>query len=97
MLNLVNSIAYAQEPAKSNLIANIKTEIGNPIITILFLLAFLYFLWGLIQFISSAGTSGAKLEEGKSHMIWGVVGMAIMLSAYGLMNLITNTITSIAH
>ena len=64
----------------------VVTEIINPIIGVLFALALFYFLFGLSVFILNAGDA-TKRTEAKSHMVWGLVGLAVMLSAYGLINM----------
>jgi len=33
-----------------------------------------------------------KRTAGKQHMIWGIIGMAIMVSVFGIINLIMSTI-----
>ena len=73
------------------LLENIKGQIIDPIITLLFALATLYFLYGVLQMIQNAGNEEAR-KEGQQHVIWGVVGMFIMLSFYGIMHLICKTI-----
>jgi hypothetical protein len=74
----------------TSLISNFKTVIINPIISLLFVLAFAYFLWGLVEFIWKAG-SETEREKGKSHMIWGVTGLFIMLGVMGIINLLLDT------
>ena len=61
--------------------------IVNPLIAILFAVAIVIFFWGLVQFIYSQGDK----EEGKQHMLWGVIGVFIMLSAYGILKIFTNS------
>jgi len=84
-------IAYAAEIKE---LTNIKSEILNPIITLLFAIAVLYFMWGVVKFIWNGGKDAAK-EEGKSQMLWGIVGLTIMLSVYGLIKMIIATITEL--
>jgi hypothetical protein len=69
---------------------NVNRVILNPIIVLLFAIAFLYFFFGLFQFINSAGEAEGR-EEGKKKVIWGLVGMFIMFSAYGLIHLVLST------
>lgn len=71
----------------------IKEVIVNPIIQLLFALAFLYFLWGVAQFVMNA-TDSKERDVGKQHILYGLIGMFIMLSAFGLVNLICRTITA---
>jgi uncharacterized membrane protein len=74
----------------------IKANILNPFIAFLMVLALVYFLYGVFQFIAGYDSPAAK-EAGKQHMIWGVVGMAIMISVYGLLSLIRLTIMGVAN
>ena len=61
-------------------------EIVNPLIGLAFAVALVYFLWGVFTFFLSA-SADAKKTEGRSHMLWGVVGMAVMVSVYALIQL----------
>jgi len=70
---------------------NINEKIVDPIIALLFAAATLYFLYGVLQIIQNAGNEEAR-KQGQQHVLWGVVGMFIMLSFYGIMHLICNTI-----
>lgn len=71
-------------------LGNIARVIINPIIILAFSVALLIFFWGIFKFISSE-TADAKRDEGKKKMLWGLFGMFIMISAYGLIRLITGT------
>lgn len=72
------------------LLYRINDYILNPIILLLFAIAFLVFFFGIFQFINSE-TSDAGREKGKQRILWGLFGMFIMFSAYGLINLILGT------
>jgi hypothetical protein len=70
---------------------SINEVILNPIIMLAFAIAFLVFIWGIFQFIASE-TSDAKRTEGKKKILYGLIGMLIMFSAYGLVRVILGTI-----
>lgn len=69
----------------------INKLILNPIIALLFAIALLIFFWGIFQFIQSEASDAKKRSEGKGKIVWGLVGMLIMFSAYGIIRLILNT------
>lgn len=73
-----------------DLLGKISTFILNPIIGLLFAIAFLVFFYGIFEFISSE-TADAKREQGKKKIFYGLIGMFIMFSAYGLVGLVLNT------
>ncbi len=62
----------------------------NGIIGVLFVLVTLYFIWGVVKYVMAAGDE-TKLKDGKQHMIWGIVGMAVMAGAWGIVAIITST------
>lgn len=71
-------------------ISKVNSEIINPIILFLFALAIAYFLYGMLEFLLNQQNDEAK-TTGKSHMIWGIVGIAIMLGVWTVMNIVINT------
>lgn len=77
--------------AFNHLLQNILTNIVHPIIYLIMASALIYFLWGVVVFIQNADNAD-KREDGYKHMIWGIVGLFIMLSASGIINIIASTI-----
>ena len=67
----------------------IKT-ILNAVIGILFVLVTLYFIWGVVKYVMAGGEEKA-VADGKKHMIWGVIGMAVMVGAWALAKLLLDT------
>ena len=74
----------------SEFLNDINRLILNPLIILAFAVALLVFFWGIFQFISSQ-TVDAGREEGKRKILWGLFGMFVMISAYGLVHLILGT------
>ncbi|OHB10711.1 MAG: hypothetical protein A3G05_00980 [Candidatus Zambryskibacteria bacterium RIFCSPLOWO2_12_FULL_45_14] len=74
----------------SDLLNKINQFILNPLILLAFAVALLVFFWGIFQFIASQ-TADTKREEGKRKIFWGLFGMFIMFSAYGLIRLVLGT------
>lgn len=59
-------------------------DLINPLYFILIGLAMLVFFRGLVVFISKAGDSKSH-AEGKSLMIWGLIGLFVMVSVFGIL------------
>lgn len=71
------------------IINKLITQIINPVIGILFVLAIAIFFWGIIEFIWNAGNE-EKRTTGKSHIIWGLVGLLIMATVRGIIEILQN-------
>jgi len=76
--------------AVNTLVNNISTFILKPLIFLMFGLATLVFIWGVQGFVGSADDAEAR-SKGAQQMIWGIVGMVIMISAVALVTIIGNT------
>ncbi|MCC2630676.1 MAG: seg [Candidatus Paceibacter sp.] len=74
------------------ILVKIKSEIIVPLIALLFVLAFIYFLWGVVQYIMHMNSPGDR-QTGQRHMVWGIIGIAIMISAFGIVNFVFNSVT----
>ncbi len=61
----------------------------NIVIGILFVLATVVFLWGVIQFIAKAGDPEGQ-KKAKGVMVWGIIGLAVMAAAWGVANILVN-------
>ena len=70
---------------------NFVSYIIDPTLMVLFTAGFLLFVYGIVEFMYAMAKGGTAGEEGKQHMIWGVVGMVIMSSVWGIIGLINNT------
>lgn len=84
---LYTNIAYADV---GSFVSSVNSKITNPLIILLFGLAVVYFLYGVFEFIANQESEEAK-TKGKSHMIWGIVGIVIMMGVFTILNMIINT------
>ncbi|MBM3272266.1 hypothetical protein FJY94_03275 [Candidatus Kaiserbacteria bacterium] len=76
--------------ATSDLIGRFVTYILNPLILLIFAAGFFLFMYGLVKFMFAL-RSGAPSQDGKQHMLWGIVGMFIMVSVEGIIYMIDST------
>jgi hypothetical protein len=61
----------------------------NPLVYIIISLAVIVFLWGVIKFVISEN-EGDK-QKGKEFILWGIVGLFVMISIWGLENILAST------
>lgn len=66
----------------------------NPLLLLVFAIGFLVFVYGVIEFMwgMNAGSTEDAKQNGKWHMLYGVLGMFVMVSAYAFVNIIINTV-----
>jgi hypothetical protein len=77
--------------ATADFVARVNNAIINPILALIFAAALLYFLWGGFIFITSASADKGR-EEGRQHMLWGVIGMVIMVSVFAILRIFLLTV-----
>jgi uncharacterized membrane protein YidH (DUF202 family) len=81
-------VAYADV---NTLVQKVNKVILNPLIVLMFAIALMYFLYGVFEFLTNT-EDVEKRADGKTHMLWGVVGMFIMMAVFTIMSIITNTL-----
>jgi len=75
----------------ANVIDPILGTIVYPIVALLVGVAVVYFIWGVINMIRGGEDPKAR-ETGRTHMLYGIIGFIIMLSAWAIIAVIANTI-----
>lgn len=58
----------------------------TPLVPLLIGLAILVFFYGIILTVISPG--GEKKADGKKYMLWGIIGIFVMFSVWGFVNLL---------
>jgi hypothetical protein len=61
----------------------------QPIVPLLIGLAVVVFVYGVLTMVLSEG--GEKKEDGKKYMLWGIIGIFVMVSVWGLVNILQGT------
>ena len=65
--------------------------INSVLVPLLFAVAFIVFLYGVAKtYIFSAGEAD-KVSEGHRLILWGIIGFVVMISLWGLVNVVANT------
>lgn len=95
MVALIHTVqAAGSTEAFASVVNPIMEHIVSPLIMLMFAVAAVVFVWGVIEMIMNGEDASAR-EKGKNHVLAGSIGLAIMLSAWGIMYLISNTISSL--
>ena len=55
-------------------------------------LALLLFLWGVFRFMLARGGSEDERKEGRQFMLWGLIALFVMVSVWGLVGILGETI-----
>jgi len=79
-------LALAIDP----LLRGINDAVINPLIALLFIGALVVFIWGVVSFVANAGNEAERVK-GKRNILYGIIGMVIMVSVFSIMNLLINT------
>ncbi len=64
-------------------LVGIFINLVNPLLVVLAGLSLLAFFWGLVKFIAKSGDADSH-ADGRKLMIWGVVGLFVMISFMGI-------------
>lgn len=59
------------------------------IVPLIFAIATIVFLWGVVKFIQAKSTD--EKSEGRKFMLWGIIALAVMLSIWGIVSIIGGT------
>lgn len=81
-------VAFAQPISGFDSLVAKLTQMGNVFIQILIAFAVIWIIFNVVRFIISSEEDRAKY---RSSVLWGIVGLAVILSIWGLVRLLTNT------
>lgn len=66
--------------------------INTIIVPVIFAFAFLVFIWGVVKhFFINSGDEKAR-GEGREFIFWGIIGMVVLFSVWGFVNLLLSTL-----
>jgi len=54
-------------------------------------IGFLFFVWGMFQYFIAGGANDDKKEKGKSLMIYATLGFVLIITFWGIINLLTTS------
>ncbi len=65
------------------------TSLLNSVLPVLVALGVVYFVWGVVQYMIG-GDDEAK-KKGKDQIIYGIIGLVVIVSLWGLVYLVVDT------
>lgn len=74
----------------ANIINFFSCIIIKTIVPLLFSLAIAGFIWGVIQYLINP-ESEEKKKKAREYIVWGIIGLFVMVSMWGLVGVLSNT------
>lgn len=98
-LLVVPAVSFAQSSSNwfnlngfEGVISRIIGFINSVLIPSIFAIAFLVFVWGVFKAFILGGHDSEKRDEGKQLVIWSIIGFVVMLSVWGIVNLVASSL-----
>jgi Type IV secretion system pilin len=85
-------IAWAQShtAAAASFVERINNAIIFPLVSLMLGVAVLVFVWGGYQYLLNADNATAR-SEGQKHMLFGIIGIVVMISAFTILSIAVRT------
>lgn len=62
------------------------------IIPVIFALAFVAFIWGVLNYFFFSQGVEEKRAKGRQFVLWGILALVLMLSVWGVVNILLSTL-----
>ncbi|MHB8709983.1 MAG: hypothetical protein ACYC6X_00285 [Minisyncoccota bacterium] len=66
--------------------------LNTVVVPIIFTLVFIIFIWGVVNYFFIHGGEEGKREEGRTFILWGVIGIVVLFSIWGIVNILLSTL-----
>lgn len=90
LVALTPGVAFAQAITDVNSLTYKLTNLGNTVIEILIAFAVIWIIYNVVRYIVKADNPDERKPIG-SAILWGIVGLFVILSIWGLVRILTNT------
>jgi hypothetical protein len=90
-LMFIPALAFAQVSTAQDVGALTISLINTVLVPVVFALSFLVFIWGIFNYFIAGGSDEEKRDKGKKLLVWGLIGFFVMLSVWGLVNVLVRT------
>lgn len=90
-LTFAPGIAFAQQISDANGLVNKFINIGNTVVTILISFAVIWIIFNVVRYLVIGGSSEEGRKTAGHAILWGVIGLFVILSIWGLVRIFSNT------
>ena len=88
------SVFDSPNPTNFTDLAGKLGEVANLIIPFLIGIAFVSILWGIAKYVRSAGDT-ENVAEGRRVVIWGIIALFLMLTFWGFVTVVKQSLFSV--
>lgn len=89
------NFSFGNGPSCTNAICGIAVTfidlINGVLVPLIFAIAFIMFLWGVAKAYIIHGDDETERSKGHQLILWGVIGFAVMVSLWGLVNVVATS------
>ncbi len=75
----------------TTLATNIVSFINDVLVPLIFAVAFIVFLFGVFRYLIAGAANPEKRQTGQQMVMYSLIGFAVMISVWGLVNLLVGT------
>lgn len=66
--------------------------LNTVVVPVIFAFAFAAFVWGVVNYFFLHGGEEGKRDEGRKFVLWGILGMVMLFSVWGFVNILLSTL-----
>jgi hypothetical protein len=66
--------------------------LNTVVVPVIFAFAFAAFVWGVTNYFFLNGGDETKRTEGRQFVFWGILGMVVLFSVWGFVNIMLSTL-----
>lgn len=90
VVTLLPSLAHAQSQSGLFGLLDQANKLIGQLLPFVITLTLLVFLWGILKYVISGGDGTAR-KEAVGYIIWGLIALFVMVSVWGLVNILVRT------
>ncbi len=78
-------------PANFREVISLILDVINQLVRLVVVLALLFFLYNIFRMVFAGGNEESR-KEAKTFMVYGIIALFVMVSVWGLVNILTSTL-----